>query len=40
VNVLGLIAEGYRNKAIAKHLLITTKTVERHIQSIYAKLGD
>ena len=40
VDVLGLIADGYRNNAIAERLLITTKTVERHIQSIYAKLGD
>ncbi len=38
--VLRLMAAGYRNKAIAMELSITTKTVERHIQSIYSKLGN
>jgi DNA-binding NarL/FixJ family response regulator len=39
VEVLELMSAGYRNKAIATELSITTKTVERHIQSIYSKLG-
>jgi len=40
IEVLDLMAEGFRNKAIAASLNITDKTVERHIQSIYAKIGD
>jgi DNA-binding NarL/FixJ family response regulator len=40
VEVLDLRASGYRNKAIATSLRITDETVERHIQSIYAKIGD
>jgi DNA-binding NarL/FixJ family response regulator len=40
LQVLDLMAEGFRNKAIASNLLITDKTVERHIQNIYAKIGE
>jgi ATP/maltotriose-dependent transcriptional regulator MalT len=37
--VLGLIADGLSNKAIAADLVITVNTVERHLVSIYRKLG-
>ena len=39
IEVLKLMAAGFRNKAIASSLSIAEKTVERHIQSIYAKIG-
>jgi DNA-binding NarL/FixJ family response regulator len=39
---LALVAEGWNNGAIGERLVITTRAVERHIHSIYAKLdlGD
>ena len=37
--VLGLIAEGRSNTAIAETLVITGGVVEKHIASIFAKLG-
>jgi DNA-binding NarL/FixJ family response regulator len=37
--VLGLIAEGRSNAAIAAQLVVTDKTVEAHIRSIFGKLG-
>lgn len=37
--VLGLIAEGRSNAAIATQLVVTDKTVEAHIRSIFGKLG-
>lgn len=37
--VLGLIAEGEKNTAIARKLFISTHTVKNHISSIYRKLG-
>ena len=39
---LALVAEGWNNAAIAERLVVTTRGVERHIHSIYAKLdlGD
>jgi DNA-binding NarL/FixJ family response regulator len=36
--VLGLVAEGLSNTAIAAALVLTTRAVERHINSIFAKL--
>jgi DNA-binding CsgD family transcriptional regulator len=39
VQVLGLVAEGEANKAIATTLFISEKTVERHLSNIFAKLG-
>jgi DNA-binding NarL/FixJ family response regulator len=36
--ILGMIAEGRSNSAIAETLLITKRGVERHISSIFAKL--
>jgi DNA-binding NarL/FixJ family response regulator len=37
--VLGLMAEGRANAAIAQRLWLTEKTVETHVRSILAKLG-
>jgi DNA-binding NarL/FixJ family response regulator len=37
--VLGLIAEGRSNAAVAARLVVTDKTVEAHIRSIFGKLG-
>jgi len=36
--ILGLVAEGWSNEAIAKRLVITKRAVERHIHSIFWKL--
>jgi DNA-binding NarL/FixJ family response regulator len=37
--VLGLMAEGRSNAAIAERLVVTVKTVESHIANIFTKLG-
>jgi DNA-binding NarL/FixJ family response regulator len=37
--VLGLIAEGMSNRAIASRLFVTERTVEAHVTQIFAKLG-
>ena len=37
--VLGLIAEGSSNGAIARRLVVTEGAVEKHTQRIFAKLG-
>lgn len=37
--VLQLLAEGKKNKEIAKQLSITENTVEHHLKNIYIKLG-
>jgi len=39
LQVLKLIAEAYSSKEIAKELVISLKTVERHRQNILDKLG-
>jgi DNA-binding NarL/FixJ family response regulator len=36
--VLGLIAEGRSNRAIAGQLLLSPRAVERHVQAIFQKL--
>ena len=38
LETLGLLAEGYNNAAIAGMMFIDIKTVEHHLNSIYAKL--
>lgn len=37
--VLGLIAEGRSNRAIAKQLYLSSRAVERNVQAIFQKLG-
>ena len=39
VEVLGLLATGRTNRAIAQHLRISEKTVARHLSNIFNKLG-
>ena len=40
MEVLGWMARAYRNNAIAQILHLEPKTVERHINNIYGKLGN
>lgn len=37
--ILGLVAEGHKNSAIARRLVISEKTVRNHISNIFTKLG-
>jgi DNA-binding NarL/FixJ family response regulator len=37
--VLGLMAEGRSNHAIAEHMIVTERAVEKHVTSIFVKLG-
>jgi DNA-binding NarL/FixJ family response regulator len=37
--VLALVARGLGNHAIARHLVVSDKTVGNHLSTIYAKLG-
>lgn len=37
--VLGLMAEGMSNAAIARKLVVTDGAVEKHISNIFLKLG-
>ena len=37
--MLGAIAQGRTNAAVAQQLVLTPKAVEKHINSIFAKLG-
>jgi len=37
--VLGLVAEGLSNKAVAARLFVTERTVEAHVKQIFLKLG-
>ena len=38
-DVLGLMAEGRSNRAIAERLYLSSKTVEAHVGHIFTKLG-
>ena len=38
LEILGLLAQGYTNAAIAQALFIDVKTVEHHLNSMYSKL--
>ena len=37
--VLGLVAEGLSNGAIASRLFVTERTVEAHVKQVFQKLG-
>ena len=39
LDILGLAAQGLDNDAIAAELVLSVRTVERHLQNAYAKLG-
>jgi HD-GYP domain-containing protein (c-di-GMP phosphodiesterase class II) len=39
VEVLRLLAQGLSNKQLARHLFISPRTAEHHVQHIYAKIG-
>jgi DNA-binding NarL/FixJ family response regulator len=39
VEVLRLLAQGWTDARIAEHLVISPRTVNRHITSLYSKLG-
>ncbi len=39
VEVLGLLARGHSNKAIARTLVVAPKTVSNHVEHIYTKIG-
>ena len=39
MEVLRLLAQGLDNTAIAQQLVITRRTVQNHVSSIYGKLG-
>ena len=38
-DVLALMAEGRSNSAIAGHLVVSERAVEKHISNIFSKLG-
>jgi len=39
IEVLGLVAEGFANKEIARRLSVSLNTVRNHVQSILYKLN-
>jgi len=38
IEVLSLLAQGFDNSTIARRLVLTTRTVQNHVSSIYSKL--
>jgi DNA-binding NarL/FixJ family response regulator len=38
VEILGLIAQGHTNEEIARHLVLSLKTVRNHVSNIFSKL--
>ena len=40
VEVLRLVAKGLTNAQVARELYISVRTVNRHLNSIYGKLGE
>jgi DNA-binding NarL/FixJ family response regulator len=39
LEVLQLLASGLSNREIAEELVLSVRTVERHIHNLYAKIG-
>ena len=39
VEVLQMVAQGLSNRAIAERLTVSTRTVEHHVQDVYARIG-
>jgi DNA-binding NarL/FixJ family response regulator len=39
VEVLGLLAAGLSNREIAERLVISVRTVGRHVDNLYGKIG-
>uniref|UniRef100_UPI0039EE111F response regulator transcription factor n=1 Tax=Sinomonas sp. G460-2 TaxID=3393464 RepID=UPI0039EE111F len=39
LDVVRLVAKGLTNRAVAQELVLSEKTVARHLANIYAKLG-
>jgi DNA-binding NarL/FixJ family response regulator len=39
LEILGEIAQGKSNRAIAEHLVLSKRAVEKHINAIFLKLG-
>jgi DNA-binding NarL/FixJ family response regulator len=37
--VLGLMAEGHTNTAIAERLVVSSGAVEKHVRNVFMKLG-
>jgi DNA-binding CsgD family transcriptional regulator len=40
IQVADLVSKGYRNREIASDLFISERTVDAHVQNIYAKVGE
>jgi len=34
-----MVAQGLSNRAIAERLTVSTRTVEHHVQDVYARIG-